>query len=743
MGAFVHPALLGPMYATLIAAVAAPVIIHLINMLRHRRVEWAAMEFLLLSQKKNRTWIVLKQLLLMLLRMAAMAAVVLMIARPLLKNQWGNLFGTSRTHHIVLLDDSFSMGDHWADTSAMAEAKETIRRLGKQAAAQPSAQVFTLLRFSRAAQGRQPDLIEQPIGQTEFLDRLEQTLEEIRCSQLAVGPQAALKAVEQWLGAAEGQRRIVYLVSDFRAREWDDPTDLRRMLRQLGAEGVELYLIDCVDQQRPNLAITDLQPGEGVRAAGVPFFMEVAVQNFDTQPARDVAVLLEEDGRSRPGVVIPHIPPGQVAKQRFLVHFPTAGGHQLVARLEPDALTADNSRFATLSLPAEVPVLLIDGDPQARDARYLSVALAPGGPVRTGLLPQIESPRYLELKALDRFGAIAVANVDRLDEAAVKRLEEFVRQGGGLAIFLGELARSKFITEQLYRGGEGLFPCPLHGPADLLVDRLERAPDLEPGDHFVFRVFADPRNNFAAAVIVERYFAVPAGWQPEADSGVRVIAHLRNGAPLVLEKTFGRGRVVAVLTTAAPSWNNWARQPSFAVSMLDLAAWLLGSQPAGEAVAVGAPLEVRLEASAYQRRVRFLPPAEQSAASATSQAQPTAEGTLKASFEATDAAGIYRVELAHLDGSAETRHFAVNVDPSEGDLAHLGAAELASRLTDVKYRYLRAGGFEYDVGDAAGYDLSEAMLYGLVVLLIGEQLLAYSAGYHPRAARRGAQGGSP
>ncbi len=742
MGAFVHPALLGPLYATLIAAVAAPVLIHLINMLRHRRVEWAAMEFLLLSQKKNRTWIVLKQLLLMLLRMAAMAAIVLMIARPLLKNQWGNLFGTSRTHHIVLLDDSYSMGDRWADTSALAEAKQTIRRLGKQAAAQPSAQVFTLLRFSRAARARQPELIEQPVGQTEFLDRLEQALDEIRCSQLAVGPSAALKAVDQWLGASEGQRRIVYLVSDFRTREWDDPTDLRRLLRRLGDQGVELYLIDCVDQQRPNLAVTGLQPGEGVRAAGVPFFMEVTVQNFDTEAAHDVAVLLEEDGRTRPGVAIARIPPGQVAKQPFLVHFPTAGEHQLIARLEPDALTIDNSRFVTVGLPAEVPVLLIDGDPQALDARFLSVALSPGGPVRTGLLSEIETPRYLDFKALDRFGAVALANVERLDESAVKRLEQFVRKGGGLVMFLGERSRSKFITEELYRDGEGLFPCPLHGPADLLVDRLERAPDLEPGDHFVFRVFADPRNNFAAAIIVERYFAVPAGWEPGADSGVRIIARLRNGAPLVLEKSLGRGRVVAFLTTAAPTWNNWARQPSFAVSMLDLAAWLLGAQPADESTQVGMPLEVTLDTAAYQRRVRFLPPADQSAASATIQAQPTPEGTLKAAFEETDAAGIYRVELARLDGSAETRHYAVNVDPSEGNLAHLGAPELAGRLKDVEYRYVRAGGFQYDVGDAAGYDLSEAMLYGLIVLLVGEQLLAYSAGYHPRTARNPAQGGS-
>ena len=73
--------------------VGLPVLIHLINLLRHRRVEWAAMEFLLVSQRKHRRWIILKQLLLLLLRMAAVAMIVFMAAQPLLRAQWGAMFG--------------------------------------------------------------------------------------------------------------------------------------------------------------------------------------------------------------------------------------------------------------------------------------------------------------------------------------------------------------------------------------------------------------------------------------------------------------------------------------------------------------------------------------------------------------------------------------------------------------------------------------------------------------------------
>src|SRR3972149_1271494 len=129
MPTFVHPLLLWGL-----PMVALPVLIHLINMMRHRRIQWAAMEFLLISQKKHRAWILLKQFLLLLLRMLAIAAIVLMVAQPLLHHRWGGLLGGTKTHHVILLDDSFSMSDHWDDTSAFEQGKRVIQRIGAEAA---------------------------------------------------------------------------------------------------------------------------------------------------------------------------------------------------------------------------------------------------------------------------------------------------------------------------------------------------------------------------------------------------------------------------------------------------------------------------------------------------------------------------------------------------------------------------------------------------------------------------------
>ncbi len=150
MPSFVHPSLFWTFGLPTLGVVAIPVLIHLINMMRHRRVEWAAMEFLLLSQKKNRTWVFLKQLWLLLLRMAAVAAVVLLVAQPVLRSRLGGFLDGARTHHVVLLDDSFSMSDHWDNTDAFTEAKKVVERIGSEAERQSSPQTLTLLRFSSA-----------------------------------------------------------------------------------------------------------------------------------------------------------------------------------------------------------------------------------------------------------------------------------------------------------------------------------------------------------------------------------------------------------------------------------------------------------------------------------------------------------------------------------------------------------------------------------------------------------------
>ncbi len=131
--------------------IALPLLIHLINLVRHQKIEWAAMEFLLKSHRKNRNWIRLKQLLLLLSRIGALLLALFMLAHVgCQEDRIARLLGGETTHHYVLLDDSFSMSDQGSDGTAFDRARETLSLIAARARNRQN-QKFTLLRYSRIA----------------------------------------------------------------------------------------------------------------------------------------------------------------------------------------------------------------------------------------------------------------------------------------------------------------------------------------------------------------------------------------------------------------------------------------------------------------------------------------------------------------------------------------------------------------------------------------------------------------
>ena len=720
-----------------LALVALPVLIHLINMMRHRRIQWAAMEFLLISQKKNRTWVLLKQLLLLLMRMGAVAAVALMVAQPQLRNRLGGWFVGNKTHHVVLLDDSFSMSDTWGVTNAFEEGKKRVLAIARAAEQQNSPQEFTLLRFSRASRtGRamQPD-IRQAVG-ADFAKVVEKALLDMKVSELSVGPAESLDSALQLVEDSPDQQMEVYIVSDFRATQWNEASDLRERLKELNEQGIEPKLVACVDAARPNLAITSLKPLPGTRAAGVNLVMEVTVKNFGTEPAKNVTIQLQEDGKTRPTETIETLDAGESQARTFEVKFTTSGQHRIEAHLQADGVTADDARFTAVDFAPSVPALLIEGDSRAMgskesDSYYVSSAVSPE-PALTGIKPQIEPPQFLRTSPLEQFHAIYLMNVERLQDAEIAALESYVKSGGGVVFFAGDRMQPADYTRRLYRNGEGLFPVPLVGSVLLEEPRAEGTPDMQVSAHPIFGRFAADRNPFIAAVNIARYMAVDRNWKPPAGSTAKVIARLRNGAPLIVEQSFGEGRVVAVLTTAGPAWNNWARaNPSYIVTMQQLQAHLSLWKQNDPARQVGNPLRLQVAAANYMPEIGFVTPLEGVDGMFTTKG--TVENDrLSVALDNTEKSGFYEARLTTGEGQTESLVYAYNVVPSEGNLAIIDEQQMSERLADVVYEFHRAGDLAVGSSDS-GQNLSETILYVLVAILIGEQLLAYAVSYHPPA----------
>ena len=138
------------------ALVSAPIIIHLINRMRFRRVKWAAMEFLLKAQKRMRRKMIIEQLILLFLRCLLMFLLGLLFARFL---GFDPLQGkeTRPTVHVVILDDTPEHGRQGprrraSTTDAFAEApKQITDRIMPAALEATTTQSIRILRLSDQA----------------------------------------------------------------------------------------------------------------------------------------------------------------------------------------------------------------------------------------------------------------------------------------------------------------------------------------------------------------------------------------------------------------------------------------------------------------------------------------------------------------------------------------------------------------------------------------------------------------
>ncbi|MDA7980387.1 MAG: BatA domain-containing protein [Pirellulales bacterium] len=772
---------------------ALPIIIHLINLMRHRRIQWAAMEFLLAAYKKSKTWVILKQLILLLMRIAAVAAIMFIVAQPMMQGGL-DFLGGEVTHHIVLLDDSYSMSDVHGTESAYEIAQRGVMQIANKAATARGAQEFTLLRFSEAVQ-ENPELdTNSRRVAADFESTLEPVLGRHEASQTASGPEAALDSLGRVLDEGRDENRIVYIVSDFRQNEWESAGALRDKINRLKEQGVQVKLIRVVDKENENLTITSLAAVPGVRATNVPIELEVTVKNNGKNVKRNVAVALTEDGLERSGVTISEIQPGAEESRRFSVFYQDTGSHWVEARLPNDEVHADNHRYWAVDLPLEISVLICDEDPEHRSSHYLDIVLnARADELATGITTRIEHPRYLSDHDLSSFQSIYITNFSRLEDAAVAALEDYVQNGGGVAFFLGDDTQARWVTENLYRNGEGLFPVPIASKVGLLFDSESRTPDLVPNlDHPVFRVFGISKNSFLNKVTISKYWALQANFEAKDDL---VLCRLRNNAPLVVEnRSFGSGRVVTYLmsidnapadtlgsvdTQQVERKSNWTSNPSFVVSMMMLQSYL--SKQKEGSFEIGAPFDVdNLSVEQFGADVEFArmgqypmtikvqaiettsedaentsgetdevdEDSDVTPVSLVDSGQDSDDSTLDsgtqnsanpdentktrtAKFEETDIAGVYEARLQSLGSSLPmVRIRSYNVDPAEGRLAITPTENLAASINLDGVEILNIADLGGGSGAAQQSNMSQYLLYGLILLLIGEQMLAYWASYH-------------
>lgn len=729
--------------------VLSPIIIHLINRMRFRRVRFAAMEFLLQAQQRNRRRILIEQLLLLLLRILIVLALVALIARLILDKRLTVFGGEGKAHHLVLLDDSFSMQNRWGETDAFKEAKETIKELVAEGGRRPGEAVFSLVLLSNPnqffiAKQEMNNALIRDLG--EKLDSLQPTS---RRFSLEDGIRAAGKRLIEDRAVIQN----MYVMSDYRKSDWEGDESLAKAISELETADtpVTVNLVRCIEEHLPNLGVTTLEGNLKAAAVGVPVELKVGVTNFGSQAVENVRLNVIVDGEKLPlSAAFDKIEAGKEETQTKRLAFRSAGPHSVEFALEEDSLSPDNKRFLTVNVPLENNVLIIGNEVDGDAEEMLRFALSPV-PGLTGVSAQIETASYLRTETLDQYRAIYILNQAKVPLDAIARLESYVRGGGGLVWFLGDQVNPDFYNKSLSgitlneegvpeREKETLFPVYLADSRSQLQRDATNlgTPDFtaKPG-HPIFDLSFSDQNPLAATVRINYYIPVHEKWANDdtRKDNVATIAQLSNQEPLVFEHQFERGRVVTFLTSAGLPWTNLHTSELYLSTIQDLQKYVAKPEDVNRQREVGTPIVIdALPVVDYDKQVSFTAPDGTPDQRDLVISEDNSDFYQEEQKSDTYLAGMYSYELTPRTNTLSGRQwFAYNVPPEEGKLEIADDKDIKAYLpTESRVQIWKYGDKTLiSSGVDPGQEVTRKLIYLLLVLLVLEQAMAYRLSYHP------------
>jgi hypothetical protein len=452
----------------------------------------------------------------------------------------------------------------------------------------------------------------------------------------------ALKVAGSLLAESTLPRREVVLISDFQRSGWR------------GQEGSALppgATLTTVPVQgtsdRPNLSVTAVSLSRSRFANQERITVTAGITNRSERPVTAQTVTLEAGGipvATRPF----DVEAGGSTSVSFDPVTISGKNYKGTVRLGEDALAADNA-FNFVVSPAE-PVHVVLVDRGGASALYLTQALAIGdAPKFDSVTRQPESLTDDDLRRT----SLVVLNDVPVGAPLARRLLKYVEGGGGLFVAAGPRATWPREVDVL--------PASLGNPVDRTREAA-RVGGIEFG-HPVFEAFRAPRSGDFSAVRVYGYRNVG----PVA--GAQVLARFDAGAPAVMERRLGAGRVLLWASTLDQGWTDLPLRAVFLPFVHRAATHLVAYVPSQPWSTVGQILDTSLSAAHKGQSV------------------PSIVLTPSGKRVPVNGDGAEVIELAE-QGFYELRGdsndlavVASNVDPAEADLTAMDPQDLVAAST--------------------------------------------------------------
>jgi hypothetical protein len=585
---FLHPWLLGGLLAC-----SLPVLIHLSGRRRAPTVYFAAFDFLQTLAQKTAFLERLRRLLILLLRILLLAALCLLVARPMPVLQATAPRGAQKI--ALLLDASASMGARSAAPGGALSAVTSLQRARKQAQALlgglQSGDSVSLVVAGEQIFAPVPAL-------SSHLDEVEAALAAVQPSLGRADLATGLERAVQTLGSDCAGAKVVVL-SD---RAQGSFAALRPLLPGASPEIVLLDANPDGGAVPANLAVEAVRvQRDGDSAAHRAFY--VTVHNYGAVGVQRQPLDLRVDGqvvqRSYLDVA------ARSKNEKLLTHsFAAPGSYAVELRLAPlqgaqapavDGYAADDVYPLTVDISRAVRVLALEaevGDAAAADALYFverAFAALPRGDAPIFLQRTVQKTLEDSDAVLRGFDVVLLCNLSQLSGAALAAVERFVAAGGGVLVSLGPQTQFEQVNQSYGR----LLPSrlrDLHLAQDPAAKTAAQGMEATDYHHPIFAGLGAPLQASLRACKTRQYHNLEGGAQ------VRSVLRFADGAQALVEKVGPGGRVMLLTTSLNLDYTDLPLQTAFVALMqrtvryLGQAAESVGPFAAG----VGESLEVPL-----------------------------------------------------------------------------------------------------------------------------------------------------
>jgi von Willebrand factor type A domain len=548
---------------------------------------------------------------------------------------------------VVLVDRSYSMayGDRWA--RAVDAARNAATSLGP-------ADRASIVFFSTGAQ--------VALRSTGDRERLMAAIATGKASAGATRYGPALKLAGSILSESPLPRREAILISDFQKSGWQGADGVRL------PDGAVVTPVPIGSGETANVAVTPVSLQRSAFSGQERIAVTAGVINRGARPVSGLDVTLEVAGRAQQTQRV-NVDANGSASITFTPFTPEGRDTRGTVRIANDALVYDNAFHFVVEPKRPLKLIIAERGGSAGNSLYLSraLSLADAPPVDVSVRA-VESLSSDDLSS----SAVVVLNDVPVSTPLADRLARFVERGGGLFVVLGGRAAWPGTTADILPAQPGT-----------AVDRTRGNPArlgaLEYG-HSVFEPFRAPRSGDFSSARFYGYRAVTLG------SDGKTIARFDDGAPALVERRVGAGRVLMWTSSLDVQWNDLALKPVFLPFVHRAVRHLAAYEERASWSTVGDVFEPTTGREPRTGRVALTPGGQRLGLDE--------EG---ADVLALDEQGFYEIRAQGRETDPPMT-VASNVDLSESDLTPMDPQELVAAATG------RAGSAVVDVAGGAPTD---------------------------------------